>query len=246
MTINNTRVALVTGASRGIGAAIARRLARDGFSIVVNYAGSETAAKDLVEEIEQGGGRAISVQADVSSESAVINMFDKAEQVFGGVDVVVNNAGIMKQATVANFDLASFDQSMAINVRGAFLCMQQAARRVRAGGRIINLSTSVTPLRRETYGVYCATKSAVEALTAILSKEMRGRNVTVNAVAPGPTATELFLDGKSPELVEQLAKLNPLERLGTPEDIASAVSFVAGPEGGWINGQVLRSNGGMS
>jgi len=246
MTINNTRVALVTGASRGIGAAIARRLARDGFSIVVNYAGSETAAKNLVEEIEQGGGRAISVQADVSSESAVINMFDKAEQVFGGVDVVVNNAGIMKQATVANFDLASFDQSMAINVRGAFLCMQQAARRVRAGGRIINLSTSVTPLRRETYGVYCATKSAVEALTAILSKEMRGRNVTVNAVAPGPTATELFLDGKSPELVEQLAKLNPLERLGTPEDIASAVSFVAGPEGGWINGQVLRSNGGMS
>ncbi|MFJ3055688.1 SDR family oxidoreductase [Herbaspirillum sp. NPDC087042] len=246
MTINNTRVALVTGASRGIGAAIARRLARDGFSIVVNYAGSETAAKNLVEEIEEGGGRAISVQADVSSESAVINMFDKAEQVFGGVDVVVNNAGIMKQATVANFDLASFDQSMAINVRGAFLCMQQAARRVRAGGRIINLSTSVTPLRRETYGVYCATKSAVEALTAILSKEMRGRNVTVNAVAPGPTATELFLDGKSPELVEQLAKLNPLERLGTPEDIASAVSFVAGPEGSWINGQVLRSNGGMS
>jgi 3-oxoacyl-[acyl-carrier protein] reductase len=246
MTPNNSRVALVTGASRGIGAAIARRLARDGFSIIVNYAGSAAAARAVVSEIEQDGGRAISVQADVTDAVAVAAMFDKAEEIFGGIDVVVNNAGIMKLASVANFEEAIFDQSIAINLKGVFLCMQQAARRVRSGGRIINLSTSVTPLRRETYGVYCATKSAVEALTTILSKEMRGRKITVNAVAPGPTATELFLDGKSPELIDQLAKLNPLERLGTPEDIAAAVSFVAGPDGSWINGQVLRSNGGMS
>jgi 3-oxoacyl-[acyl-carrier protein] reductase len=236
---------LITGASRGIGAAIARRLARDGYAIVVNYVGNQAEAQGVADQIEQDGGRAIIAKADVSDPAAVAAMFDQAEQAFGGIDVVVNNAGIMQQATIAEFQEATFDQSIAINLKGAFLCMQQAARRVRAGGRIINLSTSVTPLRRETYGVYCATKSAVEALTAILSKEMRGRHVTVNAVAPGPTATALFLNGKSPELIEQMAKLNPLERLGTPEDIAAAVAFIAGPDGAWINGQVLRANGGM-
>lgn len=245
MTSNTPRTALVTGASRGIGAAIARRLARDGFAVVINYVGNQVEAQAVADQIMQEGGRAIIAQADVSNAEAVAAMFDQAEQAFGGLDVVVNNAGVMQQATIAEFKEATFDQSIAINLKGAFLCMQQAARRVRAGGRIINLSTSVTPLRRETYGVYCATKVAVEALTAILSKEMRGRHVTVNCVAPGPTATALFLDGKSPELIEQMAKLNPLERLGTPEDIAAAVAFIAGPDGAWINGQVLRANGGM-
>jgi 3-oxoacyl-[acyl-carrier protein] reductase len=157
----------------------------------------------------------------------------------------VNNAGIMKLAPVAASDDALFDSQIAVNLKGSFNAMREAARRLRGGGRIINFSTSVIGLRLETYGVYIATKAAIEGLTAVLSKEMRGRNITVNAVAPGPTGTDLFLNGKSQEQIDRLAKLNPLERLGTPEDIASAVAFLAGPDGQWINGQVLRANGGM-
>jgi 3-oxoacyl-[acyl-carrier protein] reductase len=172
-------------------------------------------------------------------------MFDAAAAAFGGVDVLVNNAGIMKLAKIADSDDALFDQQVAVNLKGSFNAMREAGRRLRDGGRIVNFSTSVVGTRLETYGVYAATKSAIETMTAILSKEMRGRNITVNAVAPGPTSTDLFLDGKSPELVDRLAKMNPLERLGTPQDIAAAVSFLVGPDGSWINGQVLRANGGM-
>jgi 3-oxoacyl-[acyl-carrier protein] reductase len=239
------KVAIVTGASRGIGAAIARRLAHDGFTVVINYAGKPAEAEQLAGEIEKAGGHAITAQADVSDPAAVARLFDAAEAAYGGVDVLVNNAGIMKVARLAESDDALFDSHVAVNLKGTFNTLRQAARRLRDGGRIINLSSSLVGLKMETYGVYAATKAAVETFTAILSKELRGREITVNAVAPGPTATDLFLDGKSPELIDRLAKLNPLERLGTPVDIANAVAFLAGPDGGWVNGQVLRANGGM-
>ncbi|MGY3602648.1 MULTISPECIES: SDR family oxidoreductase [unclassified Bradyrhizobium] len=245
MSNGTKKVALVTGASRGIGAAVAQRLAKDGFTVVINYAGDTKAAEAVASRIEAAGGRALTAKADVSDPNAVRGMFDAAEAAFGGVDVLVNNAGIMKLAGIADTDDALFDQHVAINLKGSFNAMREAARRLRDGGRIINFSTSVVGTKFETYGVYTATKAAIEVLTAILSKELRGRAITVNAVAPGPTATDLFLHGKSPELIDHLAKANPLERLGTPEDIASVVSFLAGPDGAWINGQTLRANGGL-
>jgi 3-oxoacyl-[acyl-carrier protein] reductase len=244
-SIRSPQVAIVTGASRGIGAAIAERLARDGFRIVINYANGANAAEALRRKIEANGGRGTTVQADVSDARAVTRMFDAAEAAFGGVDVIVNNAGIMALDTIAESDDAAFERIMNINLKGAYHGMREAARRLLNGGRIINFSTSVIGLRTERYGIYAASKAAVEAMTAILSKEMRGRAITVNAVAPGPTATDLFLVGKTPETIDRLARLNPLERLGTPEDIAAAVAFLAGPDGAWINGQVLRANGGM-
>jgi 3-oxoacyl-[acyl-carrier protein] reductase len=245
MTSHSNKVAIVTGSSRGIGRAVAWRLARDGFAVVVNYAGGAEEADALVGKIQAAGGRAISVQADVADSTAVSRLFDAAEAEFGGVDVLVNNAGVMMLKPIAESDDAFFDRQVAINLKGTFNGLREAALRLRDGGRIVNFSTSVVGTKLETYGVYAATKAAVETLTAILSKELRGRNITVNAVAPGPVATALFLNGKSPELIEGMPKMNPLERLGTPEDIASAVSFLTGPDGGWINGQVLRANGGM-
>ncbi|WP_043112195.1 SDR family oxidoreductase [Solimonas flava] len=241
----NARVAIVTGAARGIGAAIARRLAHDGYAVVVNYAGSRTAAETLVHEIEAAGGRGLAVRADVADPAAVAQLFDAAATAFGGVDVLVNNAGVMQLAAIGEAGDELFDRQIAINLKGAFNGLREAARRLRDGGRIVSLSTSVLGLRLERYGIYAASKAAVEALTGVLAKELRGRSITVNAVAPGPIATELFLDGKSPELIERLARLNPLERLGTPDEIAASVAFLIGPDGGWINGQVLRANGGM-
>jgi len=245
MTSKINKVALVTGASRGIGAAVAERLARDGFTVVVNYAGSQAPAEALVRKIEAAGGRALAAQGDVANPEAVKRIFDAAEAAFGGVDVLVNNAGIMALAPLAQSDDALFDRHVAVNLKGSFNTMREAARRLRAGGRIVNFSSSVVGLLQPTYGVYAATKAAIEAMTSVLAKEMRGRGITVNAIAPGPTATDLFFDGKSPELVERLAKLAPLERLGKPEDIAAAVAFLAGPDGAWINGQTLRANGGI-
>ena len=245
MASETSKVAIVTGASRGIGAAVAERLATDGFVVVINYSGDTRSAEALARKIEGKGGRALTAKADVSDPSAVRGMFDAAEAAFGGVDVLVNNAGIMKLAKIADSDDALFDQQVAINLKGSFNAMREAAKRLRDGGRIVNFSTSVVGTRLETYGIYAATKAAIETLTAILAKEMRGRSITVNAVAPGPTATDLFLNGKSQEVIDRFAKMNPLERLGTPQDIAAAVAFLAGPDGAWINGQTLRANGGM-
>jgi 3-oxoacyl-[acyl-carrier protein] reductase len=239
------KVAVVTGASRGIGAAIATRLAADGFAVVLNYAGGAAEADALAGRIERAGGKALSAQADVSDPQAVKRMFDAVEAALGGVDAVVNNAGIMRLASIAESDDALIESQLAVNLKGSLHTMREAARRLRGGGRIINLSSSIAGLYPPTYGVYAATKAAVEAMTRVLAKELRGRNITVNAVAPGPTATALFLDGKPQAVVDQLARQAPLERLGQPDDIANVVSFLAGPDGAWVNGQVLRANGGI-
>jgi len=244
MSEQTNKVAIVTGASRGIGAAIAERLARDGFTVIVNYAGSADAAEALAQKIEQAGGRAVTAQADVSDSDAVRRLFDSAETAFGGVDVLVNNAGIMENAPLTATTDESFDRHIAVNLKGTFNGMREAARRLRESGRIVNFSSSVIGLYQPNYAVYAATKGAVEAMTHVLSKELRGRSITVNAVAPGPTGTNLFLNGKPQQLIDTLAKLSPLERLGTPDDIANVVSFLAGPDGAWINGQILRANGG--
>lgn len=244
MGSNENKVALVTGASRGIGAAVARRLAKDGFTVVINYSGNAAPAEELAQEIEQAGGKALTAKADVGDAEAVRHMFEAAETAFGGVDVLVNNAGIMMLSSLAEADDVNFDRQINVNLKGTFNTLREAAKRLRDGGRVINFSTSVVGLKLETYGVYAATKAAVEILTTIMAKEMRGRNITVNAIAPGPVATDLFLNGKSDELIARTAKMNPMERLGTPEDIAAAVAFLAGPDGGWVNGQTLRANGG--
>lgn len=245
MNEQNSKVALVTGGSRGIGAAIARRLAADGFTVVVNYAGNAQAAESVVRHIEAAGGRAVSAQGDVAVPADARRLFDTAESVFGGVDVLVNNAGVLTLTPIADFDDDAFDRLFAINVKGSYNMMREAGRRLRNGGRVINFSTSVVGLLIPTYGPYVAAKAAIEATTMVFARELRGRDITVNAVAPGPTATELFLDGKSQERIDELAKMPPLQRLGTPDDIAGVVSFLAGPDGAWVNGQVIRANGGI-
>jgi 3-oxoacyl-[acyl-carrier protein] reductase len=243
--MSQQRVAVVTGASRGIGRQVALSLAEQGQAVVVGYAGRAEAAEEVVQEIVKAGGQAIAVQADVADEKAVAGMFDAAERAFGGVDVVVNSAGRMKLGPIADFDLDELDAMHRTNIRGTFVVAQQAARRVRQGGAVVLVSTSVVGLQFPNYGPYVASKSAVEGTTMILARELRGRDITVNTVAPGPTATELFLDGKDQETIDRLAKQPPLERLGAPEDIAKVVAFLAGPGGRWVNGQVLRANGGI-
>lgn len=245
MNTKTQQVAIVTGASRGIGAAIAERLAADGFTVIVNYSGNQALADELVRKIEQNGGRALSARADVSDAAAVAQLFGRAEQAFGGVDILVNNAGVIALAPIAEMSDADVDRLIDINLKGTFNTLREAAKRLRDNGRIINFSSSVVGLLQPSYGMYAASKAAVEALTSVLAKELRGRNITVNAIAPGPTATGLFLDAKTPELIDRLAKMAPLERLGQPQDIAAAVSFLAGADGAWINGQILRANGGI-
>jgi 3-oxoacyl-[acyl-carrier protein] reductase len=242
---NEPRVAIVTGGSRGIGRETARRLAVDGFAIIVNYAGSRQEAEAAAEEIRGIGGQAVAVQADVADETAVAALFDLAEKTFGGVDVVVHAAGRMDLGPVADFDLDVLDRLHRTNIRGTFVVAQQAARRLRAGGALINFSSSVVGLAFPGYAAYAAGKGAVEAMTLVLARELRGRDVTVNAVAPGPTATALFLEANDAERVETLAKQPPLERLGTPADIAEVVAFLASPQGHWVNGQRIRANGGI-
>jgi 3-oxoacyl-[acyl-carrier protein] reductase len=239
------RVAVVTGASRGIGRTIATTLAAAGQAVVVGYAGNDAAAKQVVDEITAAGGQAVSAQADIADEDAVAGLFDTATQSFGGIDVVVNSAGRLSLSPIADLDLADLDALHRTNIRGTFVVAREAARRIRPGGAIVMLSTSVVGLQFPGYGAYAASKGAVEAMTLILAREMRGRDVTVNAVAPGPTATDLFLDGKDEATIERLAKQSPLERLGTPADIAEVVAFLAGPGGRWVNGQVVRANGGI-
>ena len=238
-------VAIVTGGSRGIGRAVARKLAADGFQVVINYAGNKQAADETVAAVAEQGGQAIAVAGDIADEAAVSHVFDQAEATFGPVDVVVNAAGRMALATVADLDLDELDAVHRTNIRGTFVVDQQAARRLRPGGAIINFSTSVVGLQFPSYAAYASSKGAVEAFTLILARELRGRNITVNTVAPGPTATDLFLDGKDQATIDHLAKQPPLERLGTPEDIANVVAFLASPAGHWVNGQVLRANGGI-
>jgi len=238
--------AVVTGASRGIGRAVALRLARDGLAVVVNYAGSREKAAEVVADITGHGGRAVAVQADVADAAGVARLFDQAEQAHGRIGVVVNSAGIMKMLPIATASVEDFDAVFGVNVRGTFNVLQQAAKRVADGGRIITLSTSVLGMNFPNYGPYAASKAAVEVLTRILAHELRGRNISVNAVAPGPTATELFFEGKTEEQIQRLAKLAAMERLGTPEDIANVISFLAGAEGGWINAQTVRANGGYT
>lgn len=240
------QVALVTGGSRGIGAAIVRRLARDGYAVAINYTSNAAEAEALAAEIIQAGGRAVAVRADVASAEAVRGMYDTVEQQLGRVDVLVNNAGILKTAPLAQMDDALFERHIAVNIRGVFNTLREAATRLSDGGRIINLSSTALALNLPGYAVYNATKAAVESFTRVFAKELRGRRITVNAVAPGPVATELFFAGKTQEQIQSFAKMPPLERLGQPEDIAGAVALLAGPDSAWINGQVLRANGGLA
>jgi Dehydrogenases with different specificities (related to short-chain alcohol dehydrogenases) len=245
MTGEIVRTAIVTGSSKGIGAAIARRLAADGFAVIVNYASGADAAAAVVKEIEATGGKAIAVKADIASADGVRTLFDAADQAFGGVDVLVNNAGIMQLSPIAETGDEALERQVAINFGGVFWGAREAANRLREGGRIVNFSSSVVGLYQPGYGVYAATKAAVEAITHILAKELGPRSITVNAVAPGPVETELFMTGKSEDLAKTIKAANPLKRLGQPDDIANLVSFLAGPDGGWVNGQVIRANGGV-
>jgi len=239
------QVAIVTGGSRGIGRATAVKLAAEGTAVVVGYAGGAAEAAKVVDEITAAGGRAVAAGADVADEKAVAAMFDLAQETYGGVDVVVNSAGIMPLSTVAELDLEVLDRIYRTNIRGTFVVLREAARRLRDGGSIVTVSTSQVGLRFPTYGPYVASKSAVEAVTLVLARELRGRNITVNSVAPGPTATDLFLTGKDQATIDNLAKLPPLERLAEAGDIADVIAFLAGPHGHWVNGQVVRANGGI-
>jgi 3-oxoacyl-[acyl-carrier protein] reductase len=246
MTVTPAKVAIVIGASGGIGQAVARRLAADGFAVAAHYAGNPTKVEEVVAAIEARGGKALGARADVSSEADVAALFMTTLDAFGRIDVVVHTAGIMPMGKIADGDVATFDKVIATNLRGSFLVLSQAARHVSEGGRIIAFSSSVLAKSFPNYGAYIASKGGVEGLVRVLANELRGRNITVNAVAPGPTGTELFLKGKSDGLIEDLAKMAPLERIGTPEDIARTVSFLAGPDGAWVNAQVIRANGGFA
>jgi 3-oxoacyl-[acyl-carrier protein] reductase len=245
MPDKKNKVAIVTGASRGIGAATSEQLARDGFSILINYSSSDpTEAEVVATRVRAVGSDVRLCRGSVSDPRTAKQIFDLAESDFGGVDVLINNAGIFELVKIAEMDDETFDRVVAVNLKGAFNFMREAANRMRNGGRIINISSSAVGLKQETYGAYVATKAALEAMTQIMSKEMRGRNISVNAVAPGQTATKLFLDGRSERELDRVAKMNPYERLGTPEDMAATIAFLCSPEGEWINGQVIRINGG--
>ena len=238
------KVAVVTGASRGIGRAIALRLAKDGAAVVVNYAGSEQQAREVVPDIEKACGRAVAVQADVSKVADVVRLFDAAFQHFGRLDILVNNAGVILYKLLADTSEEELDRLMAINVKGTYFCCQQAAKRMADGGRIINFSTSITGLMLPTYSAYAASKGAVEQITRVLAKELGSRRITVNAVSPGPTDTELFGQDKTEDEKQRFGHQAALGRLGRPEDIADVVALLAGDDSHWITGQNVRANGG--
>jgi len=246
MKTSLTKGAIVTGASGGIGRVVAKRLASDGFAVAVHYAGNPAKAEAVVTEIKGAGGKAFAVQADVAKPADVQTLFKHTLEAFGTIDVAVHTAGIMPLLPISGGNVETFDKVIATNLRGTFLVLGQAAQHVPAGGRIIAFSSSVIAKSFPTYGPYIASKAGVEGLVRVLANELRGRNITVNAVAPGPIPTELFLKGKTQAQIEEFKKLPPLERLGQAEDIAGVVSFLAGPDGGWVNAQVLRANGGFA
>ncbi len=239
------KVAVVTGSSRGIGAATAKRLARDGYAVTVNCEKNRDLAAAVVRDIEAAGGRAIWVQADVSDPAAVRRLFDENERAFGGVDVVISNAGIMRLAPFSAMSDDDFNRMLDVNQKGSFLVLREAAKRVRDGGRIIALSSSITQLRSPTYGPYAATKCAQEMFANVLAKELEGRQISVNAMAPGLVNTTLFTDGKTPQQIAGFAQRTPHKRLGEPSDIANVISAMCSADGGWINGQVVFANGGV-
>lgn len=242
--MSGNKVAIVTGSSRGIGRAIAHALAATGHAVVVNYVSSAAEAGDVVSAINESGGKAIAVQGDVGEASSVRALFDAAERAFGGVDVLVNNAGLIVYSPIGAATDADFDRIFTLNVRGTFNGMREAATRLRDGGRIINFSSTTLALKPPTYSLYNATKGAIEALTAVVAKELGSRGITVNAVAPGPVETELFLEGKTEADIARLSALAPQKRIGQPGEIADLVVFLASPESAWVNGQVIRANGG--
>jgi 3-oxoacyl-[acyl-carrier protein] reductase len=244
--MSETKVALVTGASGGIGEAIALRLAKDGFAVIAHYAGNAAKGEAVAAAIRAAGGEAVSVRADISLEDDVEGLFKAALDTYGRIDAVVHTAAIMPMSRIADADLAAFDKTIATNLRGTYIVLGRAARHVSEGGRIIAFSSSVLAKSFPAYGPYIASKAGVEGLVRVLANELRGRNVTVNAVAPGPVGTDLFLNGKSAGEIDALAKLAPIARIGEPRDIAGVVSFLAGPDGGWVNAQVIRANGGFA
>lgn len=241
----NGKAALVTGSSRGIGAATAKRLAADGFAVTVNCVKNRDLAAGVVREIEGAGGRAHWVQADVSDPAAVRRLFDQTERAFGGVDVVVSNAGIMRLAPFRDMTDADFAQMVDVNQKGSFYVLREAARRVRNGGRIIALSSSITQLRTPTYGPYGATKAAQDIFVSVLAKELEGRQISVNAVAPGVVNTTLFTGDKTPEQIAGFAQRTPHKRLGEPSDIAGVIATLCSADGAWINAQTVFANGGL-
>lgn len=243
--MSQKKVILITGASRGIGAFTATLLAQQGHKIIINYAHNDLEANAVLAKIQALGGIASLFKANIGDSNQVIRLFDYAIQTYGQLDIVINNAGIMRFNKIEDVDDETIDQILAINLKGSLYTMREAAKRLANGGKIINLSSSVIGMKLEGYGVYTASKAAIESLTAILAKELRGRNITVNAIAPGPTATELFLEGKSDDLIKKLSSAAPLERLGTVEDIAAVVDFAVNDASNWINAQVLRVNGGI-
>ncbi|WP_328395651.1 SDR family oxidoreductase [Nocardia sp. NBC_00416] len=245
MPASTDRIALVTGGSGGIGRAVAERLAADGMSVIVHYAGNAERAGEVVSAITGRGGSAVALGGDVADSERMEELFTEIADRFGGIDVVVNTAGIMLLGPVAEFELDAFDRMHRTNVRGTFVVSRLAARTLNPGGALINFSSSVIRLQQPGYAAYASTKGAVEAMTLILARELRGRDVTVNVVAPGPTATPLFLDGKDADAIAGLANLSPLERLGEPADIAETVAFLAGPAR-WVDGQILYVNGGLA